>query len=130
MKITFTTDHKVQQHDGNGPHYKAGETYDLHFSYAEKYKNRGLAVDFDGKAERARKQQQDQADVDRKAADDAAALAAKLDARGKIIIPDDLSGLDFSSLRDLAQSVSDQTIKSKDDALKAIEAEKVRRNPT
>lgn len=45
MRITFVVDHKVQQHDGNGPAYKAGETYDLHVSYAEKYKRRGYAVD-------------------------------------------------------------------------------------
>lgn len=130
MKITFITDHKVQQHDGKGPFYRAGESYDLHISYAEKYKNRGLAVDFDAKAERERRQQQEKADAERKAADDAAALAAKIEARGKILIPTDLTILDFPALRDLAQSVSDQAIKSKDDALKAIEAEKVRRNPT
>lgn len=45
-KITFTVDHKVQQHDGNGPEYKAGQTYDLHGSYAEKYKRLGYAVDY------------------------------------------------------------------------------------
>jgi len=45
-KITFTVDHKVQQHDGNGPEYKAGQSYDLHGSYAEKYKRLGYAVDY------------------------------------------------------------------------------------
>lgn len=44
-RITFIQTHKVQQHDGNGPEYKKGETYNLHPSYAEKYKRLGYAVD-------------------------------------------------------------------------------------
>lgn len=45
-KITFVKDHKVIQGDGKGPHYKAGESHELELSYAEKYKRRGLAVDY------------------------------------------------------------------------------------
>lgn len=45
-KITFIKDHKVIQGDGKGPHYKAGESHELELSYAEKYKRRGLAVDY------------------------------------------------------------------------------------
>lgn len=45
-KITFVQNHKVIQGDGKGPHYKAGESYELELSYAEKYKRRGLAVDY------------------------------------------------------------------------------------
>ena len=45
-KITFIKDHKVIQGDGKGPHYRVGESYELELSYAEKYKRRGLAVDY------------------------------------------------------------------------------------
>jgi hypothetical protein len=153
MKITFIVDHTPQGHAPDRPSYKKDETYDLHISYAEKYKARGFAVDFDPRAERERRQQQERAeaerrvaedaaalaaerdrkllqekaDADRKTAEDAAALAAKLEARGKILIPADLSILDYPALRDLAQSLSDDNVKNKDGALKAIEAERVRR---
>lgn len=52
-KIEFVVDHKVQQHDGKGPEYKAGQVYDLHISYAEKYKRLGYAVDHVEKAKPA-----------------------------------------------------------------------------
>lgn len=44
-KITFTADHTPKGQAADRPHYKAGETYDVETSYAEKYKSRGLAVD-------------------------------------------------------------------------------------
>lgn len=43
-KITFTVDHTPPGHAPNRPTYKAGETYDLEASYAEKYVRRGWAV--------------------------------------------------------------------------------------
>lgn len=42
-KVKFTKDYKVQQFDGKGPEYKAGEVYDLERSYAEKYVRKGVA---------------------------------------------------------------------------------------
>ncbi len=51
---------------------------------------------------------------------------ARLDARGAVVIPDELP-TKFDELRELAVQLTDEPIKSKDDALKAIEAEKARR---
>jgi len=129
-KVTFIVDHTPQGHAPDRPSYKKDKSYDLHISYAEKYKSRGLAVDFDEKAERERRKQQERAEAERKAAEDAAALAVKLEARGKILIPADLAILDWLALRDLAQSLSEDQIKNKDAALKAVETELARRNPT
>lgn len=44
-KITFVKDHKPRGDDPSIPSYKAGESYDLSSSYAEKYKRLGYAVD-------------------------------------------------------------------------------------
>lgn len=47
MKITFIKRHAVQQHDGKGPVYEAGQTYAFDGfvaeSYASKYIQRGYA---------------------------------------------------------------------------------------
>jgi len=47
MRIKFIKDHKVQQHDGNGPQYRAGEEHDfvgpVARTYALKYIARGYA---------------------------------------------------------------------------------------
>jgi|GEM_PF-5079207 len=45
-KITFLVDHTPQGQAPDRPTYKAGESYELDLSYAEKYKRRGLAVDY------------------------------------------------------------------------------------
>ena len=45
--VTFIKDHKVQQHDGNGPHYRSGTVHTLELSYADKYVRRGYAVEGD-----------------------------------------------------------------------------------
>ncbi len=54
---------------------------------------------------------------------------ARLAARGAVVIPDELP-TKFDELRELDVQLTDEPIKSKDDALKAIEAERARRNPT
>ena len=41
--IKFIRDHKVQQWDQNGPHYRSGQSYDIERSYADKYVRRGYA---------------------------------------------------------------------------------------
>lgn len=118
-KITFLVDHTPKGQAPDRPTYKAGETHDLEQSYADKYVLRGLAKPFDPKAERERK---DREAAERKAHDD----AAKLAARAAVVIPDNLP-FEFAALRDLAQSLTDDVVKSRDDAMKAIEAEKARR---
>lgn len=49
MRIRFIKDHKVQQGDGKGPHYKAGAVHDftgpVARTYALKYIARGYAVE-------------------------------------------------------------------------------------
>lgn len=45
-KITFIKDYRPKGDDPAIPTYKAGETYDLELSYADKYKRRGYAVDY------------------------------------------------------------------------------------
>lgn len=49
-KIEFIKDWTVKQGDGKGPAYKAGDVVDVEQSYADKYKRRGLAVDYVEKA--------------------------------------------------------------------------------
>lgn len=89
-------------------------------SYAQAYIDRGYAVEVNEAAERARA----------KADAEATRTAAKIEARGKVVIPDDLSKLAAADVIKLAQSLSDDQIKTPDEALKAIDAEKARRNPT
>ncbi|MCK1693722.1 hypothetical protein [Bradyrhizobium sp. 144] len=89
-------------------------------SYARAYVDRGYADEINGAAERGRA----------KANAESARAAARLEARGKIAIPDDLSKVADGDLIKLGQSLSDDMVQSKDDALKAIETEKARRNPT
>lgn len=117
-KITFIVDHTPKGQAADRPTYKAGETYDLEQSYAEKYKRLGFAVDeaaakAKAKAERAQ-----------------ASYVAKLEARGKVLIPADLTLLEPRALIDLASSLSDDAVRNKDDAVKAIDAELARRSPT
>ncbi|MGY3366172.1 hypothetical protein ACVWZL_003297 [Bradyrhizobium sp. GM2.4] len=87
-------------------------------SYAQAYVDRGYALELDQAGDRGR----GKSDVSR--------AASKLEARGKIVLPDDLSKVTDGDLINLGQSVSDDQVKTKDDALKAIETEKARRNPT
>lgn len=51
---------------------------------------------------------------------------ARLAARAAVVIPDALPA-EFEKLRELAVQLTDEPVKSKDDALKVIEAEKARR---
>lgn len=45
-KVEFIKPWTVKQGDGKGPVYKIGDVVDLERSYADKYKRRGLAVDY------------------------------------------------------------------------------------
>lgn len=45
-KVQFIQPWIVRQGDGKGPVYNVGDVVDLEASYAQKYKNRGLAVDY------------------------------------------------------------------------------------
>ncbi|EJN11843.1 hypothetical protein PMI42_04858 [Bradyrhizobium sp. YR681] len=122
---------------GGRREFEKGETYDLEESYAKKFISRSWAEPADKAAERAAKEEQERsaatakAKTEQEARDKAAAqLAARLEARGKIMIPADISNLSAGDVIKLAQSLSDDQIKTPDDAMKAIETEKARRNPT
>lgn len=126
MKIQFTQQHIVRgETRAKDVVYEEGQVVDfgkdrVDNSYAQAYIDRGYAVEFDdGAADKIR----DKNKNDGK-------LVAKLEARSKIVIPDLLQTLSDADLIRLGQSLSDDQVKTKEDALKAIEAEKVRRNPT
>ncbi|MBN9007249.1 MAG: hypothetical protein J0H40_17765 [Rhizobiales bacterium] len=127
MKIKFTEQHIIRgQTRAEDVVYEKDQVVDfkgrVEETYARAYIERGHAVEHDETAERARS----------KADAEAAKAAAKLEARGKIAIPADLTKIADADLIKIGQSVSDEpaAIKTKDDALKAIAAEQARRNPT
>lgn len=126
MKIQFTQQHIVRgETRDEDVVYEKDQVADfgkdrVANSYALAYIERGYAVEFDEGAEKARKK--NDAEV--------AAKAAKLDARAKIAIPTDLSKLKDAEIIELGHSLSDEFVKNKDDAFKAIDAERARRNPT
>lgn len=125
MKIKFTEQHIIRgQTRAEDVTYEKDEVKDfkgkVEETYARAYVERGYAVEVDEAAERART----------KADAEAAKAAARLDARSKIAIPGDLSKVADADLIKLAQSLTDDQVKTKDEALKAIEAETARRSPT
>jgi hypothetical protein len=125
MKVKFVEQHIIRgQTRPEDVVYEKDQVVDfkgkVEETYARAYIERGHAVEFDEAAERARAK----ADID------AVRAAAKIEARGKIAIPDDLSKLNDGDLIKLGQSVSDDPVKTKDDALAAINVEIARRNPT
>ncbi|WP_158671931.1 hypothetical protein [Bradyrhizobium guangdongense] len=125
MKIKFIEQHIIRgQTRAEDVVYAKGQVVDfkgkVEETYARKYIDRGWAEPYDEAAERARA----------RAESDAAKAAARLEARGKVAIPDDISKLTDADLIKLGQSLSDDQVKTKDEALKAIEAETARRNPT
>lgn len=125
MKIKFTEQHIVRgQTRAEDVVYEKDEVKDfkgkVEETYARAYVERGYAVEVDEAAERARA----------KADAEAAKAAAKLDARGKIAIPTDLSKVADADMIKLGQALTDDQVKTKDEALKAIEAETARRSPT
>lgn len=125
MKIKFIEQHIVRgQTRAEDVTYEKDQVVDfkgrVEETYARAYIERGHAVEFDEAAEKARA----------KAEADAAKAAAKIEARGKVAIPGDLSKVADADLIKLGQSLSDDQVKTKDDALKAIEAETARRSPT
>lgn len=52
-KVTFVKDYRAKGSDPAIPAYKAGESYDLELSYADKYKRLGLATDYVAPAPKA-----------------------------------------------------------------------------
>ena len=125
MKIKFVEQHIIRgQTRAEDVTYEKDQVVDfkgrVDETYARAYIERGHAVEHDEAAERARA----------KAESEAAKAAAKLEARGKIVIPDNLLTLADGDIIKLGQSLSDDQVKTKDDALKAIETEKARRNPS
>jgi hypothetical protein len=125
MKIQFVQQHIVRgETRADDVTYKEGQIVDfgkdrVANTYAVAYIDRGYAVEYDETAEKARE----------KAKADEAKAAARLQARTRIVIPADMLGMKDADLIQLGQSLSDDPVKTKDDALRAIEAEKARRNP-
>ncbi|MBY9051604.1 hypothetical protein K7462_30455, partial [Pseudomonas fluorescens] len=110
---------------GGRREFEKGETHDLEESYAKKFISRGWAEPADKAAERAAREEQERtitaarAKAEQDAKDKAAAqLAAKLEARGKIMIPADLSNMAAGDVIKLGQSLSDDPVKTPDDAVK------------
>lgn len=125
MKIKFTEQHIIRgQTRAEDVVYEKDQVVDfkgkVEETYARAYVERGYAVELDEAAERARA----------KAEAEAARAASRLEARSKIAIPTDLSKVADTDLIKLGQSISDEQITTKDQALKAIEAETARRSPT
>jgi hypothetical protein len=127
MKIQFIQQHIVRgQTREEDVTYEEGQIADfgkdrVGNTYAQAYIERGYAVEVDEAADRARE----------KTRADAARATARLEARGRIAIPSDVLNLKDTDVIQLGQSLSDDPVKTKDDALRAIETEKVRRrSPT
>lgn len=78
-------------------------------------------------AEEAARAAVERAEQERIAAEAAAAAAARLAERAAVDIPDDWHALSWPELRSLATELSDETVRSKDDAIAAVEAELKRR---
>jgi hypothetical protein len=102
-KIKFIHDWTVKQGDGKGPRYKAGDVVDLEFSYAEKYKQRGLAVDHVEEVVEA-------------------PIAA-----GPVEIPEGWRELSGGKLRALASQITGRQIHVKSEAFTIIENEEASR---
>lgn len=110
MKIRFIKNWIVEQGDGKGPHYQAGEVYEFNDdavgrSYADKYVRRGLAVVV--------------TEVEPSGQPPRALPGASADGA----IPDDWRELGWHDLRVLAANFTDEPIRSKDVAFTVIEAE-------
>ena len=122
MKIKFVEQHIIRgQTRAEDEIFEKDQVVDfkgkVDETYARAYIERGYAVEYDEAAEKARA----------KADAEAAKNAAKMEARGKVMIPADLSTVADADLIKLAQPLGDDPVKTKDDALKAIEAEMGRR---
>lgn len=131
MRIKFLVDHKVQQSDGKGPSYEKGRTYEFTgFSpetYAAKYVRVGIAEEVKEDARAVDAHRASEAAAAAEAARREAAEAAKLKARGAVVIPEKYADLGWKKLRPLATQLTDETVHSQADAIQAIEAELARR---
>lgn len=129
-KVKFIQPWTVAQGDGKGPVYKVGDIVELDRSYAEKYKNRGVAIDYpvtpEGKAAAAA------AGVVDKPTAEATAAARRATERADVKIPKNWAEMHWPEMRALATDLTDDPvktpIKNKDDATAAIEAELKRRD--
>lgn len=125
--VTFVKDHKVQQHDGKGPHYQAGQSYTLEASYADKYVRKGYAEYVKPRQQQAQQRETDEQRAARLRDEQEARDREKLELRGKVEIPENFRQLEWQKLRALSLQVSDLKSPNQQEALAAIEAELKRR---
>ncbi|PWJ93538.1 hypothetical protein C8D77_101217 [Mesorhizobium loti] len=127
MKIKFTAKPLGR------PEFKIGQELEFHGrdeAYGRKYIDRGWAEDITPPVSVTEVQSTEADEAAAAAAAEAARLQAeadKLKARSEVVIPDDVAELSFVDLRALAVQLTDEPIRSKDDAIKAIEIEANRR---
>lgn len=128
MKIRFVEAPK------GGRDYKAGDEAEfvgrVEEGYAQKYIDRGWAVDISPKIAESTAEEIEAdaaAEAARIEAERLKAEADKIKARGDIEIDEDWAELPWHDLRSLAASLSDDPVRSKDDATDVIEAELARR---
>jgi hypothetical protein len=125
MKIKF-----IARPLGGRPEYKIGDTVEFNGkveeAYAQKYIDRGWAEDVSEKVSASTVETTEADEAAAAAAEEAARLQAeadKLAARRDVEIPDDWQDLPWFSLRSLAASLTDDPVKSKDEAIAVVEAE-------
>lgn len=116
------------------PEYKVGDEVEftgrVEEGYAQKYVGRGWAEDISPKVSTAEVEATEADDAAAKAKEEADRLQAeadKLAARAAVEIPDDWADLPYAEQRTLAASLTDETVRSKDDIAAVIEAEIKRR---
>lgn len=132
MKLKFDRGYTPPGDARDRPTYEAGKTYDFSgavaLTYAKKYIERGLAHEVGAPdvatVEQARS---DQAQLNLQEAERNAEEAAKLAARSAVDIPDDIDRLHWRDLQKLASQLTDDPVRSKEDAVAAINAERGRR---
>ncbi|MCA0032748.1 hypothetical protein [Mesorhizobium sp. B263B2A] len=129
MKIKFTA-----RPLGGRPEYKIGDEVEFNGrveeAYAQKYIDRGWAEDISPKVSVAEAETSEADEAAAEAAAEAARLQAeadKLAERAAVEIPDDWSKLPYVDQRALAASLTDETVRSKDDIAAVINAELQRR---
>jgi hypothetical protein len=128
MKIKFTAKPLGR------PEYKIGNEVEFNGrideGYARKYIARGWAEDITPPVSVADVETTEANDAALAAAAEAARLQAeaeKLATRTAVVIPDNWNELPYPELRALAASLTDDTVRSKDDITAAIQAELQRR---
>lgn len=131
-KIRFFEDRTVN--DGSGTTFEKDKVYELSDPSADRWVRRGVAeyVRADAHASEPRivtptGDDKPVSAAERQAQQESLAQREKLGARGRVTIPKKWEEMEWAEMRALATRLSDDPIKSKEDAKSAIEAELKRR---